>query len=97
MEVDLYHYLYSFLGLILTLGLVLLTAYALKRLGFSGTMLLNKSGNRLKIVEINRIDNNHKLVLFTKDNNEHLILIGTNAALLIESEKFKKPTKESHK
>ena len=40
---------------------------------------------RLAVVEVAPVDARHRLVLLRRDNTEHLVLLGTNGDLLIES------------
>lgn len=45
-----------------------------------------KSKRRISIQEVTFIDNRHKLVLIKRDDTEHLLLIGTNKNIVIETD-----------
>lgn len=51
------------------------------------TKFLNKhtKTRRLSIEEVIFIDNKHKLILIKRDNTEHLLLIGTNKDIVLET------------
>lgn len=73
-------------SLILVVGLIGLCAYAAKKMGLvTGGMVASGSQKRLSIVEIKVIDAKHRLVLMRRDNREHLVLLGGEQDLLIES------------
>jgi len=73
-------------ALILVVGLIGLCAYAAKKLGLAnGNMVATGSQKRLSIVEIKVIDAKHRLVLMRRDNKEHLVMLGGERDLLIES------------
>lgn len=70
------------LSLILVLGLLLVTLWALKYMQINGSRcrFLKKldGGHRLKIVETRRIDAKNSAVLLRRDNIEHLIILGAS-------------------
>ena len=73
-------------SLILVVGLIGLCAYAAKKLGLvNGGMVATSNPKRLAIVEIKVVDAKHRLVLMRRDNREHLVLLGGEQDLLIES------------
>jgi len=73
-------------SLVLVVGLIGLCAYAAKKLGLAnGGMVATGNQKRLSIVEIKVIDAKHRLVLMRRDNLEHLVLLGGEQDLLIES------------
>ena len=46
----------------------------------------NRSGEkRLSVVEVAAVDARHRLVLLRRDETEHLVLLGTNNDLLLET------------
>ncbi len=68
------------------IGLIGLCAMAAKRLGFApGGAASNGSQRRLGIVEVKPVDAKHRLILIRRDGKEHLVLMGGEHALLIES------------
>ncbi len=83
-------YLRAVLALLLVLGLIVLTAYLLRRFGGGGAGLAGRLGQargkrRLAIVEVTAIDARRRLILARRDATEHLILVGGPNDLLIES------------
>ncbi len=79
-------YLRFLAALALVLALIALCAWGARRLGLGGTLAPTKGGSpRLAIVEVKVIDSRRKLVLLRRDAKEHLILLGPNRDLLIES------------
>jgi flagellar protein FliO/FliZ len=79
-------YLQFFLALILVLGLILGLAWILKRVGFGGGArgpLARR--RRLNTIESTALDTRHRVVLFRRDNVEHLVLIGPNTSQVIET------------
>ncbi|MDO8422085.1 MAG: flagellar biosynthetic protein FliO [Parvibaculum sp.] len=73
-------------SLVFIIGLIGLCAYAAKKLGLaSGGITVTGSQKRLAIVEVKVIDAKHRLVLMRRDNKEHLVLLGGEQDLLIES------------
>ena len=74
------------LALLLVVGLIGLFAFFLKRLGL-GSVRAPTLGKRrrLSIQEVATIDARHKLVLVRRDDQDHLILLGSTTDLLIES------------
>ncbi len=86
MDVD--GYLRFVLALIFVIGLIGLFALLLRRYGPGMTgMVPRRRGQerRLQIVEVATIDARRRLVLVKRDECEHLILLGANSELLIES------------
>ena len=86
MNIDFSGYLYIFLALLFVLALIALAATLARRfgLGFSGT---SKSGQerRLSISEVLTLSPKHRLVLIKRDGTEHLLLLGANSDVVIES------------
>jgi flagellar protein FliO/FliZ len=68
------------------IGLIAVCAFAAKRLGLATGGLTSMGGRkRLGVSEVKVIDAKHRLVLIRRDNKEHLILLGGDRDLLIES------------
>jgi flagellar protein FliO/FliZ len=78
-------YLRFILALVLVLGLIALLAYAARRLGFAARSTGGRGGRRLAISEILAVDARRRLVLFRRDDVEHLVLLGPTQDLLIET------------
>lgn len=78
-------YLRFFGALIAVLGLVLLFAWTARRFrlgGFAGSAM---HSGRLAVVETMPVDGRRRLVLIRRDDREHLLLLGQERALVIES------------
>lgn len=80
-------YLRFMLAFILVLALIGAAATIARRFGF-GYRLPTKGGRRrrrLNIVEVMPLDARRRLVLFRRDGVEHLILVGAQADLVVET------------
>lgn len=84
---DLEVYLRFVLALVFVLGLIGGLALLARRFGFGGRMIV-KAGmkQRLSVSEVRPLDARHKLVLITRDDKEHLLLIGPTNSLVVESD-----------
>ena len=85
-------YVRFLLALIFVIGLIGLLALLARRLGFGAVRLspaFRSKGRddrrRLAVVEVANVDARRRLVLVRRDNTEHLVLLGVNRDLLIES------------
>lgn len=81
-------YLRFVLALLFVLGLIGVLAILLRRFGpGAASLAIRRRGQtrRLQIVEVAAIDARRRLVLVKRDDREHLILLGANTELLIES------------
>ncbi len=84
MELETYLRFLAMLALVL--ALIAICAWAARRFGLGGVLAATKGGStRLAIVEVKVIDPRRKLVLLSRDTKEHLVLLGPNQDLLIES------------
>lgn len=83
MEMDVY--LRFLLALIFTLSLIGLLWWLVRRYGSSRLITQFRAGSRLSVQEVRQLDARHRLVLVRRDSVEHLILLGTQSDLLIES------------
>lgn len=85
------------LSLAFVLGLMFLTLWAVRYCQLHGakSRLMRRLGEqqRLQVLEIRRIDARNALVLFRKDKDEHLVLLGASQNLLIDSVSLKKAQK----
>ncbi|MCW5730732.1 MAG: FliO/MopB family protein [Alphaproteobacteria bacterium] len=73
-------------ALLLVVGLILATAWALRRFGAGLGIAQARQGRRLGVVESLQIDARHRLLLVRRDGREHLLLLGAGGALLIEKD-----------
>lgn len=77
-------YLRFFFALAFVLGLIGITAVLFKKLALDRKFMGGGGKRRLGIVEVLPIDNRRRLVLVKRDSQEHLLLIGGGADLVIE-------------
>jgi flagellar protein FliO/FliZ len=94
---DLDQIMRGLLALVFVLGLIGGITLLAKRFGFTPRATLPKrsrrsiggqkasSGRRLAIVEVLPVDAKRRLVLIRRDDKEHLIMLGADRELLIES------------
>ncbi len=84
MELD--NYIRFVLVLVFVLALIGLLTWLVRRFGLAGRMPTGgKQGRRLDVVEVAALDSRHRLVLIRRDRIEHLVLLGTNADIVVES------------
>ena len=81
----------TYVWAVILLGLVLAAigaiAWAIKRTGLvPGVVGLRRNGRRLRVVEVTPVDVKRKLVLVRRDDTEHLILLGVQSDLVVESD-----------
>lgn len=85
---DWHHVLQALLSLVFVIGLLLLTLWLFKYCQLKGGNYRwarqLKAGQRLNVVESRRLDNRNSVVLLKRDDQEFLILLGSNANLLID-------------
>lgn len=74
-----------FMALVFTLSLIGLLYWIVRRYGPSQLMAPAGAGNRLQVLEIRAVDARHRLVLIRRDKVEHLVLLGSQGDLVIES------------
>lgn len=74
------------LALVFVVGLIGLLALLLKRYG-SGLAFAGRQGGvrRLSVREMLPIDARHRLVLVRRDNKEHLLLLGPQGSMVVET------------
>ena len=73
------------LALVAVLALLLGFAWLARRFGFAGRSFAAGGRRRLAVVEMVPIDAKRRLILLRRDQVEHLIVLGTESATLIES------------
>lgn len=85
---DWHHVLQALLSLVFVIGLLLLTLWLFKYCQLKGGNCRwarqLKAGQRLNVVESRRLDNRNSVVLLKRDDQEFLILLGSNANLLLD-------------
>jgi flagellar protein FliO/FliZ len=83
---DMETYLRFALALSFVLGLIVAAAWGMRRLGY-GAMMPARTGKarRLGVVEVAQIDVRRRLVLIRRDGVEHLVLLGINNDLVLET------------
>lgn len=87
-------------SLVLVLGMIFAAVWALRRWGL-GLMLPRpgggKAGRRLALVEALQLDGKRRLVLIRRDDREHLLLLGSEGDVVVESNciapRFELPTR----
>jgi len=74
-----------FMALVFTLSLIGLLYWIVRRYGPSRLLAPVGAGNRLEVLEVRAVDARHRLVLIRRDKVEHLVLLGSQGDLVIES------------
>ena len=82
---DLSVYVRFIVALAFVLSLIGLIYWCLRRFGLKRLMGDNSTGVRLEIIEIKRINTKFQLVLVKRDTTAHLILLGQDTGVLIET------------
>lgn len=78
-------YLRFIVALAFVIGLIGVLAWAVRRSGFVVRPTVAGGGvRRLAVVEVRPLDAKHKLVLVSRDDTEHLILLGGTSDRVIE-------------
>lgn len=86
MDINVSDYLYVIMSLFFVIGLIGMLATLAKRLGFGfSAPALKKTQRRLSMVEAMSLDAKRRLLLVKCDGVEHLILLGAESELLVES------------
>jgi flagellar protein FliO/FliZ len=77
---------WRFLGaLVLVVALIFTLAWIAKRLGFGGRIASARGKRRLGVQEVLSLDSKRRLVLLKRDGVEHLILLGLNDDVVVET------------
>lgn len=73
-------------SLLFIIGLIGLCAWVAKRLGLAtGNIATKGNQKRLSVTEVKVVDAKHRLILIRRDDREHLILLGGERDLVIET------------
>jgi flagellar protein FliO/FliZ len=83
MSLDLYSRF--LLALVFVVALIAVLAWLARRFGLAGRGSAGRAGRRLAIVESMALDGKRRLVLVRRDDTEHLVLVGGETALVVES------------
>ncbi|HVM82150.1 MAG TPA: flagellar biosynthetic protein FliO [Stellaceae bacterium] len=78
-------YLRFALALVLVIALIGALAWIVRRMGWGSRFVAPAGKRRLGILEVLPLDGKRRLVLLRRDEAEHLILLGADRDLLIES------------
>jgi flagellar protein FliO/FliZ len=77
---------WRFLGaLVLVVALIFALAWIAKRLGFGGRLATARGKRRLGVQEVLSLDGKRRLVLLKRDGVEHLLLLGLNDDVVVET------------
>ncbi len=72
-------------SLLLVIGLIVATLWAMRRFGLAGIAARRPgSRRRLTLVEALQLDQRHRLVLVRRDDREHLLLLGGGGEAVVE-------------
>ncbi|SLN76809.1 FliO/MopB family protein [Oceanibacterium hippocampi] len=74
-----------FVALVVVLGLIGLLAWAGKRFGMAPRISRPGGVRRLSVVDVTTIDAKRRLILVQRDDVQHLLLIGGENDLVVES------------
>ncbi len=86
MDIEFGNYLRFVFALLFVLALIGVLVAVARRFGLGfATPTRNGKRRRLSMVEVIPVDGKRRMVLFRRDSTEHLILLGTDSDLLIES------------
>jgi flagellar protein FliO/FliZ len=73
------------LALVLVLALIFAIAWIVRRLGLGGRFATPRGKRRLAVVEVLPLDSKRRLMLLKCDGTEHLLLLGPNDDVVVES------------
>ncbi len=80
-------YIRFLLALVFVIGLIGVAAAMARRmgLGFPAAALKKSANRRLSVVEAAPLDGRRRMILIRRDDTEHLILLGPNSEVVVES------------
>ncbi len=78
-------YLRFLIALILVVAMIGALAWLVRRFGWGSRFVAPAGKRRLTVLEVLPLDGKRRLILLRRDLAEHLILLGTDGDLLIES------------
>jgi flagellar protein FliO/FliZ len=78
-------YLRFLIALVLVVGMIGALAWVVRRFGWANRFVAPAGKKRLAVLEVLPLDGKRRLILLRRDAAEHLILLGTEGDLLIET------------
>lgn len=73
-------------ALLFVLALIALATWLARRFGLGGQgASVRRSERRLKVIETITLDSKHRAVLLRRDDTEHLVLLGANCDIVVET------------
>ena len=78
-------YLRFLIALVLVVAMIGALAWVVRRFGWASRFVAPAGKKRLSVLEVLPLDGKRRLVLLRRDAAEHLILLGTDGDLLIET------------
>lgn len=66
----------------------------MKRLGYGQVMMKKKEDRRLKVIEYLALDTRNRMILVSRDDVEHLLLVNAEHSVIVE-QNIKPPKKKS--
>lgn len=73
-------------ALLFVLALIAFATWLARRFGLGGQAVsVRRSDRRLKVVEAITLDAKHRAVLLRRDDTEHLVMLGANCDVVIET------------
>jgi flagellar protein FliO/FliZ len=83
MSIDLYlRFLFALAGIV---ALIVVLAFLARRFGLVRGLAGGGTARRLAVVEVTAVDAKRRLVLLRRDDTEHLVLLGPDSAIVVES------------
>lgn len=77
---------WRFVGaLVVVVALIFVLAWIAKRLGLGGRLAAPRGKRRLVVQEVLALDGKRRLVLLRRDGVEHLLLLGLNDDVVVET------------
>lgn len=74
-----------FMALVFTLSLIGLLYWLVRRYAPSRMLSAGGTGNRIQVLEVRSLDARRRLVLVRRDSVDHLLLLGAQSDLVVES------------
>jgi flagellar protein FliO/FliZ len=73
-------------ALLFVLALIAFATWLARRFGLGGQAVsVRRNDRRLKVVESIAVDSKHRAILLRRDDTEHLVLLGANCDVVVES------------
>jgi len=78
-------YLRFLIALVFVIAMIGALAWIVRRFGWANRFVAPAGKKRLSVLEVLPIDGKRRLVLLRRDGVEHLLLLGINSDLVVES------------